>query len=80
VLNSKLVPTSSLFVKDHKPKNACGDFPTRLLILAQNFVAMLPTLGYKAIRHILDSSGTHYMKYTNVHSYNLKLKLEALNL
>ena len=43
-LMSKAIPRPQLLVKDHKPVEASGDFPTCLVIPAMNFTVALSKL------------------------------------
>eukprot|EP00957_Ditylum_brightwellii_P067380 5115235-Ditylum_brightwellii.AAC.1 len=49
-LTSKAIPQPQLLVKDHKPVEASGDFPTRLVIPATNFTAAFLKLDYLRIK------------------------------
>ena len=79
-IKSKAVPTPKLLIKDHKEKDARGNFPTRLVIPANNFVAAIDQVGYLGIKRIFDKSGINYMAKTIVQASDLKEKLESLDL
>ena len=38
-LESKSIPTPKLIIKDHKKANADGEFPSRLIVPANNFTS-----------------------------------------
>jgi hypothetical protein len=79
-LLSKKIPTPSLLIKDHKKASLMGEFPTRLVVPAQNFTSAFPKLGNLAIRRILDSNHVDYWKRTIVLASDLKEKLESLHI
>ena len=63
-IESKMVPTPRLLVKDHKEKNSEGKFPTRLLIPATNFTQCFAKIGYKIIKNEFDARNVQYNKHT----------------
>ena len=79
-LTSKAIPQPQLLVKDHKPKNGSGNFPTRLVIPATNFTAAFSKLGYLGIKKVLDEHNVNYNKHTIIQASDLKEKLEKLTL
>ena len=79
-IDSKAIPTPKLLIKDHKKPNQAGDFPTRLVIPANNFTAGIPHMGYLAIKRIFDDNKIPYMRNTIIQSSDLKAKLESLHL
>jgi hypothetical protein len=79
-LLSRNIPTPSLFIKDHKKASSTGEFPTHLVVPAQNFTSAFPKLGYLAIRQILDSNHVDYSRRTIVLESELKEKLESLHI
>ena len=79
-LNSKEVPTPKLLIKDHKAKKPNGDYRTRLINPANNFISGLPKLGYKAIKQIFDDNNIDYMPYTIIQALDLKVAAEKLNI
>eukprot|EP00957_Ditylum_brightwellii_P109714 8368582-Ditylum_brightwellii.AAC.1 len=76
----KAIPQPQILVKDHKKPGDNGEFPTRLVIPATNFIASFSKLGYMDIKKVLDDNGANYSKCTIIQSSNLKEKLEALEL
>ena len=79
-LQSCAVPTPKLAVKDHKKPDTNGNYPTRLIVPAQNFVAAFPKMGYMAIKKIFDDNKIDYKSNTIVQAADLKTELEKLNL
>ena len=67
-INSYGVPSPKLLIKDHKKKNQNGDYPTRLLVPATNFVLAFPNLGYQGIKNILDEAEVDCMTHTITHT------------
>ena len=78
-IESKAIPTPKLLIKDHKKKTNDG-YPTRLIIPATNFTATFLKLGYLGLKAILDKVEILYNKFMITNLYNLKRKLEKLNL
>ena len=76
-LESCAVPTPLLFIKDHQAPTATGDFRTRFVVPASNFVSALPKLGYKGIQRIFENNGIVTNKFTIIQSSDLKQKLES---
>eukprot|EP00957_Ditylum_brightwellii_P138356 10546051-Ditylum_brightwellii.AAC.1 len=79
-LTSKAIPQPQLLVKDHKPVETSGDFPTRFVILATNFTAALSKLGYLGIKEVLDEHNVNHNKHMIIQASDLKEKLEKLTL
>ena len=80
-IQSKAIPTPKLLVKDHKQKKeGAKQFPTRLIVPGQNFIAGFPQMGYKALKHILDNNHCDNQKYLIQQSSYLKEHLEGLQL
>jgi hypothetical protein len=76
-----LVKEDSYFlIKDRKKASSTGEFPTRLVVPAQNFTSAFPKLGYLAIQWILDSNHVDFSKRTIVQASDLKEKLESLHI
>ena len=73
-------PSPKLLIKDHKKVDKDGNFPTRLVVPANNFTSAFPKLGYMAIRKILDDSKVDYMSKTIIQASDLKKQLEGLNI
>ena len=48
-LKTRNIPTPKLIIKDHKKLNEEGDFPSRLIVPANNFTSAFPRLGYLGI-------------------------------
>ena len=66
-------------MKDHKKRTNDG-YPTRLIISATNLTATFSKLGYLRPKAILYKNKILYNKFTITNSYDLKRKLEKLNL
>ena len=79
-IQSKAIPTPKLLIKDHKPIGPDGNFPTRLVIPAQNFTSAFPRLGYLGIKAIFDKHEVQYMKKTIVQASDVKRDLETMNI
>ena len=79
-LTSKAIPQPQLLVKDHKPVDDSGDFPTHLVIPATNFTMAFSKLGYLGIKKVLDEHNVNYNKHTIIQASDLKEKLEKFNL
>ena len=80
VIKSCRVPTPKLLVKDHKKQDPHGNYPTRLVIPASNFVAAIPHLGYKGIKNLLEEFKIPYMSKIIIQASDLKETLEEMNL
>ena len=52
-LDSKSIPTPKLIIKDHKNADKNGDYPSRLIVPANNFTSVFPRLGYLGIKKSL---------------------------
>ena len=79
-LKTKNIPTPKLIIKDHKKPNEEGDFPSRLIVPANNFTSAFPRLGYLGIRRIFDSNKIKYETHTISQASSLKEELEKINL
>ena len=79
-ITSKAVPTPKLLIKDHKPADEHGNFPTRLVVPATNFTAAFPKVGYLGIKKIFDDNNICYDRRTIIQASDLKGKLESLGL
>ena len=79
-LNSCAIPTPKLLVKDHKPRQPDGQYPTRLIVPASNFVSAFPNLGYRGIKQIFAANNIQCLPRTIIHAADLKSKLETLGL
>ena len=66
------VPVKCWKMKDHKPANEQGEYPTRLIVPARNFVSAFPKMGYKGIKNILDKHKVQYMLQTIIQGSDLK--------
>ena len=77
---AKCIPTPRLLIKDHKPPDEAGNYPTRLLIPATNFTQCFAKIGYKAIKAVLHAHCIQYNRHTITQSSHLKCTLERLNL
>jgi hypothetical protein len=53
-----------LLIKDHKKMDKEGNYPTRLVVPANNFTSTFPKLGYLGIKKIFDTNNVEYMKHT----------------
>ena len=79
-LKSRAVPTPKLLIEDHKDKDEEGNYPTRLIVPASNFMAAFPKAGYLGIKALFNKNSIDYQKATIIHAGQLKSKLEKLNL
>ena len=79
-VNKKAIPTVKLLLKDHKKKDANGDFPTRLVVPAKNYTAGFPHAGQRGIKAVLDKNKIDYTKKTIIQASDLKEKLELLGI
>ena len=79
-LKTRAVPTPKLLIKDHKKADSKGEFPTRLVVPATNFMAAFPNVGYQGMKAIFDRNGIEYQKSTIIHAAQLKVELEKLNI
>jgi hypothetical protein len=79
-LKGKAIPTPSLLIKDHKKPLEDGNFPTRLVIPADNFTSAFPKLGYKGIKKIFDDREVKYATRTIINAQGLKEALEKLDI
>ena len=79
-LDSKSIPTPKLIIKDHKDADANGDYPSRLIVPANNFTSAFPRLGYLGIKRIFDSKEIKYEEKTITQASELKTELKTLNL
>jgi hypothetical protein len=77
-INSKAIPAPKLLIKDHKKADENGNFPTRLVVPANNFTSAFPKLGYLGIKRIFDSNKVNYMKRTIIQASDLKKTLQAM--
>ena len=74
-LESRAVPTPKLLIKDHKLMNSKGKYVTRLIVLATNFTAAFPKVGYLGIKTIFDQNGIDYSGSTIIQVSQLKQHL-----
>ena len=79
-LASYAIPTPKLAIKDHKKPDNNGQYPTRLIVPAQNFVAAFPKMGYMALKKIFDDNNIQYMSNIIIQASHLKTQLEQLKL
>lgn len=79
ILDSKSIPTPKLIIKDHKKENENGDYPSRIIVPANNFTSAIPILGYLGIKKN-DSEKRDYEAKTITQASDLKTKLEISNL
>jgi hypothetical protein len=49
-INMKKIPTIQLIVKDHKPRNPNGHYPTQLIVSAHTFTQCLSKIASKSIK------------------------------
>ena len=80
VIKSCGVPTPKLLVKDHKKQDPHGNCPTRLVILASNFIAAIPHLGCQGIKNLLEEFKIPCVDRIIIQASDLKETLEAMNL
>ena len=59
-IQTKAVPQPKILIKDHKPADAEGNFPTHLVVPATNFTAGFPKMGYLGIKKIFEENGIKY--------------------
>ena len=55
-IKSKAIPTPKLLIKDHKDPDELNNYPTRLVVPANNFTSAFPKLGYMGIKKIFDDN------------------------
>jgi hypothetical protein len=79
-LDSRAVPTPKLLIKDHKPMDSKGEHMTRLIVLATNFTAAFPKVGYLGIKNIFDQNGIDYSGSTIIQASQLQVTLKKLNI
>ena len=79
-LKTKAIPKPKLLVKDHKEKKASGDYPTRLIVPANNFTSGYSKMGYMAIKNTFDEMEIKYSRFTIGQASDLKGDLEKLNI
>ena len=77
-LKTKSIPTPKLLIKDHKKSNTNGEFPTRLVIPATNFIAIFAKVVYLGLKAILDNHQVDYKKYTITQASQVKEYWEKL--
>ena len=51
-VDSKMLPTPSLLIKDHKAPDKHGDYPHQLIRPVMNFTSGFPNVGYHGIKAI----------------------------
>jgi hypothetical protein len=76
----KAIPQPKILIKDHKKPDREGNFPTRLVVLATNFTAGFPKLGYMGIKSIFEEHNINFETRTITQASSLKGKLEMLGL
>ena len=59
----KALPTPQLLIKNQKPK-VNSEYPIRLVVPTSNFTAGFVNLGYCGIKHVFDSYGVNYSRFT----------------
>ena len=69
-----------LLIKDHKKPDKNGDYPSRLVVPAKNFMAGFPHVGQHGIKKILDRNSVYYSRKTIVQASDLKQKLEKIDI
>jgi hypothetical protein len=65
-IRSKAIPTPKLLMKGHKDPDELMNYPTRLVVPANNFTSAFPKLGYMGIKKISDDNKINYKKRTIV--------------
>jgi hypothetical protein len=81
--NSKAIPSPKLLIKDHKEIDDDGNYPTRLVVPATNFISAFSKLGYHISinRIIRNKAGINYSRKTIVQaSHDLKLQIESIGI
>ena len=79
-LKSKAIPSPKLLIKDHKKADNKGNYPTRLVVPANNFTSGFPRMGYLGIKKILDDNRINYMRKTIIQASDLKEKIETMDI
>ena len=79
-IKRKRVPTPQLLIKDHKKPKENGDYPSRLVVPAGNFTAGFSHLSWRGIEYLLIKNNVDYQKKTIKNAYDLKRKLEKLDI
>ncbi len=78
-INTKKIPTLQLSVKDHKPCNLNGRYPTWLIVWAHNFTQCLSKIASKSIEATFRCKAIQFEKHTPKNSPALKQQFEELN-
>ena len=71
-LTTRAIPSPKLLMKDHKTINKKGEFPTRLVIPATNFMVTFSKIGYLGIKRVLDKGKVNYSRFSLVQASNLE--------
>ena len=79
-IKSKAIPTPKLLIKDHKDPDELNNYPTRLVVPANNFTSAFPKLGYMGIKKIFDDNKINYKKRTIIQASDLKEKIEKMGI
>ena len=79
-IESRAIPAPKLLVKDHKKRDANGDFPTRLVVPATNFTAAFSKIDYIGIKQITEQEKINISNRTIIQASDLKSDLESKNL
>ena len=79
-INSYAIPTPKLLVKDHKKAKPNGEFPTRLIVPASNFVSAISKAGYLGLKRMFDKNKIKYKTHTIIQASDMKTDLEEMDI
>jgi hypothetical protein len=80
-IESWSIATAKLLVKDHKERNpTTGNYPTRLVIPAQNFAAGYSKLAVKGIEAVFKKNEINFQNKTITQASDMKEKVEKLGI
>ncbi len=79
-MKSRAIPSPKLLIKDHKKADKQGNYPTRLVVPANNFTSAFPRMGYLGIKKILDDNKVNYTSRTIIQASDLKEKIETMGI
>ena len=77
-VNNKAIPIVKLILEDHKKKDANRDFPTQLVVPANNWTSGFPHVSQRGIKAVINGNDIDYMRKTIFQASNLEEKLELL--
>jgi hypothetical protein len=67
-------------IKDRTESDELNNYPTRLVVPANNFTSGFPKLGYGGIKKIFDDNKINYNERTIVQASDLKEKTEKMGI